>query len=177
MLRSPARAAPLSLAGQLEYIRTRWGALLGDLLLRLLTGIDLIREEEKLRFGTFTPGPPEVYEYVSQAAEIEAFSSDTEWMPRLVLIAKNAYVWLDQLSTQYGSAKSRRLDQIPDEELDRLARGGLHRAVADRRVGAQRGLAQDQAADAETRRPWHRPIRCSTTSLPPSWAARRRWKP
>jgi CMP-N-acetylneuraminic acid synthetase len=38
MLRSPAAAAPRSLSGQLEYIRTKWGSLLGDLLLRLLTG-------------------------------------------------------------------------------------------------------------------------------------------
>jgi glycosidase len=124
MLGSPARAAPLSLAGQLEYIRTHWGDLLGDLLLRLLTGIDLIREEEKLRFGTFTPGPPEVYEYVSQAAEIEAFSSDTEWMPRVVMLAKNALVWMDQLSREYGR-EIRRLDQVPDAELDRLAAAGI----------------------------------------------------
>jgi hypothetical protein len=90
MLGSPARAAPTSLAGQLEYIRARWGELLGDLLLRLLTGIDLIREEEKLRFGPFTPGPPEVYEYLSQSSEAEAFSADTDWMPRAVMIAKNS---------------------------------------------------------------------------------------
>jgi glycosidase len=124
MLKSPMRAAPLSLAGQLEYIRTRWGALLGDMLLRLLTGIDVLREEEKLRFGAFTPGPPEVYEYVSQAAEIEAFSADTEWMPRVVMMAKNALVWLDQLSRAYGR-EVRRLDQVPDEELDRLGRAGF----------------------------------------------------
>jgi glycosidase len=124
MLAAPMRAAPDSLAGQLEYIRTRWGALLGDLLLRLLTGIDLIREEEKLRFGGFTPGPPEVYEYLSQAAENEAFSSDTEWMPRAVMIAKNALVWLDQLSRAYGR-EIRRLDQVPDEELDRMAGAGF----------------------------------------------------
>src|SRR5208283_4947279 len=98
MLRSPVIAAPDSLAGQLEYIRIRWGSLLGDLLLRLLTGIDLIREEEKLRFGTFTPGPPEVYEYAGQTAEVEAFSEDRDWMPRAVMIAKNALVWLEQLS-------------------------------------------------------------------------------
>ena len=53
MLQSPARAFPHSLAGQLEYIRTRWGALLGDLLLRLLTGMDLLREEAKMGFGPF----------------------------------------------------------------------------------------------------------------------------
>ena len=155
MLGSPMRAAPLSLAGQLEFIRTRWGALLGDLLLRLLTGIDLLREEEKLRFGAFTPGPPEVYEYVGMTAEIEAFSSDMEWMPRAVMMAKNALVWLDQLSRQYGR-EIRRLDQVPDEELDRLARAGFtalwligvwERSAASREIKRRMGN-QDAEASA-----------------------------
>jgi hypothetical protein len=124
MLHSPAVAAPDSLSGQLEYIRTRWASLLGDFLLRLLTGLDLIKEEEKMRFGPFTPGPPEVYEYAGQTAEVEAFSEDRAWMPRAVMMAKNALVWLDQLSRTYAR-EIRRLDQIPDEELDRLARSGF----------------------------------------------------
>ena len=59
-----------------------------------------------------------------------------DWMPRLVLIAKNTYVWLDQLSKKYQRPITR-LDQIPDEELDHTAALGLHRPVADRPVGAQ----------------------------------------
>ena len=43
---------------------------------------------------------------------------------RLVLMAKNAYVWLDQLSRSTGG-RSPTLDQVPDEELDRLARCGF----------------------------------------------------
>jgi glycosidase len=124
MLQSPVRASPNSLAGQLEYIRRRWGALLGDHLVRLLTGMDLLREESKLGFGPFSPGPPEVYDYLSQNSEKEAFSSDRDWMPRAVMMAKNALVWLDQLSRRYGR-EIRRLDQVPDEELDRLARDGF----------------------------------------------------
>jgi len=42
----------------------------------------------------------------------------------LVLIAKNTYVWLDQLSRKYGRPIAR-LDQVPDEELDTLARWGF----------------------------------------------------
>ena len=45
-------------------------------------------------------------------------------MPRLVLMAKNTYVWLDQLSQQY-KRQITRLDQIPDEELEKLARWGF----------------------------------------------------
>ncbi len=72
MLQAPARAVPHSLSGQLEYIRERWGHLLGDRLWRLLSGLDLLREErrwrdwsaggraptatEVLRFGRAAPG-------------------------------------------------------------------------------------------------------------------------
>ena len=45
-------------------------------------------------------------------------------MPRLVLVAKSTYVWLDQLSRRYGR-DIRTLDAIPDEELDTLARRGI----------------------------------------------------
>jgi len=124
LLESPMRASPRSLAGQLAYIRSRWGHLLGELLMRLLTGMDIIQEEEKLRFAGFAPAPPEVYDYAGQAAEREAFSADLDWMARAVMIAKNALVWLDQLSRQYGR-EIRTLDKVPDEELDRLARAGF----------------------------------------------------
>ena len=155
MLRSPARAAPRSLEGQLEYIRSRWGHLLGDLLFKLLTGMDLLKEEQKLRLGPFTPGPPEVFEYASQGAEVEAFSQDREWMPRAVMMARNALVWLDQLSRRY-SREIRRLDQVPDEELDRLAGAGFtalwligvwERSAASREIKRRMGN-QDAEASA-----------------------------
>jgi glycosidase len=131
MLRSPALAHPDSLAGQLRYIREKWGLLLGRFLERLLIGGDLIREDEK----TFPPGagPAPVFDPVlaeRQAREeggeeaAERFSPDREWMPRLVLMAKTVYVWLDQLSRAYGRPIAT-LDAIPDEELDRLAGWGF----------------------------------------------------
>ncbi len=124
MLRSPAIAVPYSLTGQLEYIRERWGDLLGRYLYRLLSSLDLIKEEEKLPF--MGPGPTVIPTFDRGAAEleVEAFSPDQEWMPRLVLIAKNTYVWLDQLTRQYDRPITR-LDQIPDEELADLARRGF----------------------------------------------------
>ncbi|MER3418809.1 MAG: alpha-amylase, partial [Chloroflexota bacterium] len=122
MLRAPALAVPHSLTGQLEYIRQRWGYLLGAYLYRLLSSLDLIQEEEKL--GFLGPGPALVYEFRDLAAEPERFSPDKDWMPRVVLMAKSTYVWLDQLSRRYGHP-IRRLDEIPDEELDTLARWGM----------------------------------------------------
>ena len=128
LLRSPVEASPRSLRGQLDYIRTHWSDLLGqhmaDLLVQLLTAMDLIREEDRLGQWSFTPGPPEAYDYSWMAEEAERFSADRDWMPRVVMAAKNAFVWLDQLSRRHGRAIAR-LDEIPDGELDRLASWGF----------------------------------------------------
>src|SRR5512139_1730133 len=117
LLRSPAVAVPLSLAGQLQYIREKWAYLLGDYLDRLLGGLDLLKEEEKLVFAG--PGPTMVMDFSELGFDAESahYSPDREWMPRLVMVAKSSYVWLDQLSKKYQRPINR-LDQIPDEELD-----------------------------------------------------------
>ncbi len=127
MLRSPAIAVPNSLSGQLEYIREKWGYLLGKYLSLLLRSLDLLKEEEiaqmrRMAFWSRAPAP--VYEFTGMEEEPERFSPDLDWMPRLVLLAKNAYVWLHQLSRKYQRSIYR-LDQIPDEELDRLADWGF----------------------------------------------------
>lgn len=149
MLLAPAAASPDSIMGQLEFIKTQWISILAgsQLLTKLLGAMDFIREEGKYllmraqaeadrakkptlgqlnKFGigdkesaivpSFT-GP--LYEF-----EPERFSTDLEWMPRLVLIAKNIFVWLDQLSKQHQRRISR-LDEIPDGELDILAQRGI----------------------------------------------------
>ncbi len=125
MLLAPIRKAPHSLEAQLEFIRTRWVTFLGSYLYRLLSSLDLLAEENKAFFG-FGPGPEALlpFEFAGQELEIEAFSPDSDWMPRVVIIAKNAYVWLDQLSKEYQQPITR-LDQIPDAELDKLAHWGL----------------------------------------------------
>jgi len=124
MLRAPAIAVPDSLYGQLEYIREHWGELLGDFLPRLLSGLDLLKEEEKSR--GLGPGESLVYDFSGGTfdEDYERFTADHDWMPRLVLMAKSTHVWLDQLSKKYQRQISR-LDQIPDEELDELARRGF----------------------------------------------------
>jgi hypothetical protein len=122
LLRAPALAHPHSLSAQLEYIRRRWGSLLDRYLYRLLSSLDLIQEEEKAIFAG--PGPALVYEYGELEFEPERFSPDRDWMPRLVLMAKNTYVWLHQISQKHRRLITR-LDQIPGEELDNLARWGF----------------------------------------------------
>ncbi len=122
MLSSPATAVPHSLSGQLDYIRQKWGLLLGKYYYRLLSSLDFLKEEEKARF--IGPGPTQVHQFGEWEPDFEKFSPDKDWMPRLILIAKSTYVWLDQLSKKYKRSITR-LDQIPDEELDTLAKRGF----------------------------------------------------
>ncbi len=92
---------------------------------RLLSSLDLILEEQKMGFmGGPGPVPIPIYDRSMAELEPERFSLDRDWMPRLVLIAKNTYVWLDQLSKKYGRSITR-LDEIPDEELEKLSRWGF----------------------------------------------------
>jgi glycosidase len=122
LLQAPMRASPNSLQGQLEYIRTHWAGFLGKYLFRLLAGLDFIAEEQKAVFAG--PGPTYTPDFSGLIAEPERFSVDLDWMPKTVMLAKNAYVWLDQLSKKYKQ-DIRTLNQIPDEELDLLAQRGF----------------------------------------------------
>ena len=122
-LLAPVRAAPDSLQGQLEFIRTTWAELLGPDLHRVLGGLDFLAEENRAWFPA-GPGPIEPPDYRVLAETGERYSADREWMPQLVLLAKNAHVWLAQLSKRHGFEIST-LDGIPDEELERLASWGL----------------------------------------------------
>jgi len=123
LLLSPIKASPNSLYGQLEYIRNKWGHLLAEMMIRILGGIDFIKEEKAKYF--FGPGSVPVPKFgLKDLEEVERFSPDEDWMPKLVLIAKSIHVWLFQLSKKYKRDISR-LDQIPDEELEILARWGF----------------------------------------------------
>jgi len=126
MLMLPSKLHPDSIYDQLEYIKDNWGSDIGHFISRILMGLDFFKEEAK----KFVPGMfgqethvasfnDDIYEF-----EPEAFSADLDWMPHLVMMAKSTYVWLDQLSKQYERAITR-LDQIPDEELNRLANFGF----------------------------------------------------
>ena len=146
LLRAPALGAPRSLADQLALIQRLWKPILGDALdkLLLIAG-EILREEELAVWKQFNPadatasqrqqhsrghhgGPvatADVPVFGDPAHEYEKFSADTAWMPSTVLIAKSTFVWLAQLSKQYGRHIGR-LDEIPDEELATLARRGLN---------------------------------------------------
>lgn len=120
---------------------------------RVVGGMQFIQEEQKYLIaqhtrqtqpfgggGGFTPTAPPVPTFrrelvtrldergnpvwVEAEPELEQFSPDLDWMPKLVLLAKSTYVWLDQLSKKY-QREITRLDQIPDEELDEMRARGI----------------------------------------------------
>jgi glycosidase len=145
LFKKPILANPDSVEAQLDFIKEKFGILLDEkFLARILSSKDLIREDYVFE-GFGGGGAPTVapkykggigdadflmlgksgYKYAYDSArdydEPERFTADIDWMPKVVVIAKNTYVWLDQLSKKY-SRFIKTLDQIPDEELDQLAR-------------------------------------------------------
>src|SRR5690349_16022317 len=158
ILRGPAEASPYSLEGQLQFILEKWGYLLDEkFVTRIVRGMDFLREDVIREHGhsDFKPDVPLQTFGGGEYQEYERYSPDKDWMPRLVLIAKNSYVWLEQLSRKYGRW-IKTLDQIPDEELDILkARGftglwliGLwERSRASQRIKQRMG-DQDAVASA-----------------------------
>jgi len=131
LLKAPILASPDSLQGQLAYIRKHWGLLLSEKFLKKILGAgDLMKEDLRL----ILPGPsqtPPVPLYTTNALkgisdlDLERFTADTDWMPNVVLIAKNVYVWMHQLSILYQRSITK-LHEIPDEELDQLARWNIN---------------------------------------------------
>lgn len=126
MLQKPAKLHPDSIYDQLKYIYDNWGDDLKPFLSRILISLDYFKEEAKRFDGElFGNMETEVAQFGDEYTfEPEAFSQDKDWMPHLVLMAKSTYVWLDQLSKEY-QREIKTLDQIPDQELNRLANFGF----------------------------------------------------
>lgn len=149
-LMQPIMSYSESLAEQLEFILDNWDIVLKDKFTsRVLSNKDLIKEEITFEFsGDGGPAPTIVPKYKGKYdsaegftlgkssfnyaddinttyEETEQFTSDIHWMPNVILMAKNIYVWLDQLSKKY-QREIKSLDQIPNEELDELARRNIN---------------------------------------------------
>ncbi len=218
-LRKPVITNPYSLEKQLDYIREVWGIYVYDKFNeRLLKGRDLISEDLKLflQHGGGEKGTPPVPEYdfdyfeklraklaagvkltpeesAYYYSEIEKFTLDSVWMPEVVMLAKNAFVWLDQLSKKYQRSITR-LDQVPDQELDLIASwnfsalwliGLWERSSASRRIKQLTGnpeaaasayslydyiiahdLGGEEAFENLKNRAWQRGIRMASDMVP-----------
>ncbi len=138
LLELPIRHAPGSLLDQLRYIRLHWAGLLADSPWWALLdeAIILIEDEDRYLFfenisrehgpegGVSFDKEAQVPGYDGLDTAPARYSHDSSWMPEVVMIAKSTYVWLDQLSRQYGYPV-RRLQDIPDRELELLAERGF----------------------------------------------------
>lgn len=125
-LYSPVQHFPTDLSKQLAYLIDRFGLTLTPLMnQRLLSGLDLLREERKKGHPSAGNGTSQVIEYTQDQQEVKAFSYDHDWMPNVIIVAKNVTVWMYQLSKEYG-VNIRTLSEIPDQELDRLAETGIN---------------------------------------------------
>ncbi|UWX57941.1 alpha-amylase family glycosyl hydrolase [Chlorobaculum sp. MV4-Y] len=168
LLTRPFRHAPDSLLDQLRFIKLNWQDLLADSPWRELLdeAIVLIEDEDRYLFfenlaqnqtthgGTFGEKEAQAPSYTDLANAPARYSHDSSWMPEVVMIAKSTYVWLDQLSRQYGRHIAR-LQDIPDEELDLLADRGFtalwliglwERSYASRKIKQLQGNPEAKAS-------------------------------
>jgi predicted flap endonuclease-1-like 5' DNA nuclease/glycosidase len=222
-LRAPALNHPGSLEEQLKMLLERFGGVfsgaraerLGKMRLRLVSSLDLISEEGRginamnaaRAGGGFAGGFGGRVDVRKLGAndleyEPENFTIDREWMPNLVLIAKNAFVWLDQLSKKYQRHIAT-LDQVPDEELELLKSYGVtglwliglwERSFASKEIKQRMGnadavasayslydystasdLGGDNAVDNLRARAWSRGIRLASDMVPNHVGIDGRW--
>ena len=232
LLLAPALAAPDSLEAQLAIIQSRFGDLIGDdIVLRVLRSVDVIKEEGRAFIfgqgaaaqaaaqaaaagtggmggmggggvGDVSAAQIVLPDFRYAEPEPERFTLDKDWMPNLVLIAKNAFVWLDQLSKKYQRPIFT-LDQIPDAELDALREAGIsglwliglwERSTASKRIKQIMGnhdavasayslydyaIAHDLGGDAAVanlrERAWQRGVRLASDMVPNHVGVDGRW--
>ncbi|HRG99314.1 MAG TPA: alpha-amylase family glycosyl hydrolase, partial [Polyangiaceae bacterium] len=162
-LLGPARSAR-TVFEQLAWLEARWGLFLTQTgrMRRVLFGQDLGREEARalsLRadagrdaHDAHHDGGPLVGLGGHDGAA--RFTPDRAWMPETVVVAKNALVWLAQLSARHARPIETLAD-IPDEALRDLADHGVttlwliglwERSDASRAIKVARGDAEAAAS-------------------------------
>jgi len=204
-LMAPIKAHPFDILAQIQAIRREWTFLPASILEKILFSMDILQEENKVRFdpALFGPPPAMITEFgAGEYAEAEQFSPDLHWMPRVVMMAKSTYVWLDQLSRQY-QRPIHRLDEIPDEELLRLSSFGFtalwliglwERSTISQKIKRMRGnpeavssaysladyiIAEDLGGEEAylnlKHRAWHYGIRLASDMVPNHMGIDSRW--
>ncbi len=216
-LKTPGLISPDSLDDQLDYILRNWKHLLPEhMVSEMLKGRDILKEEQTSRKAAGGAPPAIVPEYRAGGEgpdkqegteegyydEYGNFTPDTHWMPRVVIIARNTHVWLDQLSKKY-KREITRLDQIPDEELDILRErnfnglwliGVWERSPASKKIKNRMGnpdaissayalydyeiaedLGGDQAYDNLNQRAMQRGIRLASDMVPNHTGVYSKW--
>jgi len=163
LLTRPRRLAPDDLAAQLALAHEAWSPWLPRSAHALLLGTGELRTEARPRCQG--PGPAEVMSFGDGGRredtggrdddpESARYAVDRDWMPELVLLAKNTHVWLHQLTRRYGRPVET-LDAVPDEALDEMAAQGVtglwligvwQRSLASRDIKRRRGNSEALAS-------------------------------
>jgi len=163
LLMRPQRLAPDDPAAQLVIAHELWNPWLAGSGDALLLAAGELREEHRPRFEG--PGPAQEMRFENTThivnetrgdddPEAEHYSPDRDWMPQLVLLAKNTHVWLSQLSRRYDKPITT-LDAVPDEVLDEMASRGItglwligvwQRSRASREIKRRRGNTEALAS-------------------------------
>ncbi|HEY59068.1 MAG TPA: hypothetical protein G4N92_00030 [Anaerolineae bacterium] len=118
----PIKRFPESLADQLVFIRNNWWNYLDNSKKEINPTLKFIHEEI-LEDEKRAHAPERVLTFKGRRLKAK-YSHEKSWMRDLVMIAKNTYVWLNQLSKTYNKP-IRYLDHIPDEELEALHESGI----------------------------------------------------
>lgn len=114
---------PQDLLAQMHAIQHNWHFLSHEDRLDMDKAIKFIYEEieeEQKR----AHAPERVLQFKEQQST-SRIQNEVQWKKDLVLIAKNANVWLVQLSKKYGQ-EIQQLNDIPDAELQQLAAWGIN---------------------------------------------------
>ena len=137
-----------------------------------LKALDLANEENK--FGGPGPGPVEGIDFSFIEDDTPRFSDDSDWMPKLILIAKNCYVWLFQLFREVRE-RDKNPQRHPRGRAGRAAPQGDRRAVADRALGAESGIPQHQKGLRQSRGRGLCLLPEKTTPYPRTWGGGTPW--
>ena len=111
---------------QLEYIKNNWGKYIHAFDSTILI-VESLVEEAWGKGGCGTHYSGDIYVPTFQKVQTDGplFSKDENWMAETVLLAKNTYVYLYQLSKKY-KRKISKLDEIPEEELENMEKAGIN---------------------------------------------------
>ncbi len=116
-------SSPEDVIAQLEHIRRNWDFLNEQQIIELDKTRKFIYEEiEEDQKSAYTP--ERVLKFKKQKSKRKRIEEPV-WKKNVVLIAKNANVWLVQLSRKYG-CPVQHLDQIPSQELTQLTDRGIN---------------------------------------------------
>ena len=123
-LHRPLALGKTVIVQQMEYMRHYWWISLNKKTRKDLPRTLKFIYEEQQEDQKRASAPDRILEFSTERIK-PSLCDEAAWMRNLVLIAKNTFVWLEQLSQKYQTSIER-LDEIPEEELAFLKDAGIN---------------------------------------------------